>query len=145
MNKVIPIEKVPHRECGECTACCEGWLQGEAYGHKFYKGTPCYFLQKSCTIYDNRPEDPCKNYKCTWLGDTILPMWMRPDMSGVIVTRREFRESFYFIISNTKKDLNSRVLNFLIIWSLNNNYNIQYWIDGGEYRIGSNEFLEAKL
>jgi len=75
------------RSCDTCTKCCEGWLSGNAYEHQFYPGVPCAYLGKGCTIYKNRPENPCKTFVCEWLADESIPYWMRPDLSGVILRR----------------------------------------------------------
>src|SRR6202023_3864718 len=29
------------RQCGPCTACCDGWLKIEVYGHQVDRGQPC--------------------------------------------------------------------------------------------------------
>jgi hypothetical protein len=66
--------------------CCQGWLTGEAIGHKFYPGKPCGWLAKNgCLIYESRPYNPCQTFVCVWKNDLSLPEWLRPDQSGVIV------------------------------------------------------------
>ena len=77
------------RSCGTCTKCCEGWLHGEVNGQQFYPGVPCVYLAGNCTIYKNRPENPCKAFVCEWLADTSIPEWMKPDRSQVILIRHE--------------------------------------------------------
>ena len=76
---------VSPRACGDCTACCEGSLEGEAYGHRFFPDTPCHFLQdKKCTIYLGRPHT-CKNYYCAWVQG-LFPEWMQPNLSGILIS-----------------------------------------------------------
>jgi len=73
------------RHCGECTACCEGWLFSEKM--KLKPGSRCtHCTAQGCAIYESRPEEPCRKFKCAWLaaGET-LPIDMRPDKSGAIV------------------------------------------------------------
>ena len=74
------------RECGECTKCCE-WPMGTIYGHNFGGGKPCNFLKRKerCTIYDIRPESPCRTYQCAW-SQELFPEWMRPDKCGVLIS-----------------------------------------------------------
>lgn len=81
------------RHCGSCTACCDGWLQIEVRGHKVSRGTPCPFSTgHNCTIYAERPEDPCQNFICGWLtAKSPLPEWMRPDQAGMILLPAQFR------------------------------------------------------
>lgn len=130
------------RSCDECTECCKGWLTGEAHGHTFQPGRPCFFLQKNCTIYETRPETPCASYKCEWLGGEDFPMWMRPDMSGVIITKRTEKDIEFFDVSECGKKIDSSVLSFLILWAIDNSKNLRYRIDGGVSQIGSAEFSQ---
>lgn len=133
------------RTCDGCSECCKGWLIGSALGHSFYPGKPCHFLQKSCSIYEERPEDPCRSYKCHWLAENDLPMWMRPDLCGAVITRRQHGEIEYFEIVECGKKLDSSVLSWIVLWALNNSKNIKYQIDRGWNRIGNKQFLEAPL
>jgi Fe-S-cluster containining protein len=72
------------RPCEECTACCDGFLNHEVYGRKLGNGIPCYYLvEKKCTIYKDRPRI-CSSYQCAW-SQHLLPEWMRPDKSGLLV------------------------------------------------------------
>ena len=133
------------RSCGTCAKCCEGWLSGEAYGHKFFKGRPCFFLNKTCSIYDTRPESPCRTYKCGWLDELHFPEWMKPDLVNVIINRASFKEIKYYALVESGSLLDVKVLSWMIQWVLNNNQNLMYYIEGGMNRIGSKEFLEMPV
>ena len=133
------------RSCDGCAKCCEGWLHGEAYGHAFYKGRPCFFLNKTCSIYDTRPESPCRTFKCSWLAEDIFPHWMKPDLINIIITKRQVDNFFYYEIVEAGSTIESKTLNWLVQWALNTNNNILYYIEGGVNRIGSQEFLKANL
>ena len=135
------------RSCDGCAKCCEGWLAGEAYGHAFFRGRPCFFLNKTCSIYDNRPAEPCKSFKCGWLASPEFPEWMKPDLSNVIINRSKSKDKDidYFILVEAGSILSVKVLSWMIQWTLNNNQNLLYYIDGGMNRIGSKEFLELQL
>ena len=53
------------RRCDACTACCDGWLKIAVHGHAVYPGKPCPFSSgHHCTIYDTRPQDPCRAFVC---------------------------------------------------------------------------------
>jgi hypothetical protein len=133
------------RSCDGCTKCCHGWLEGQAKGHKFYGGRPCFYIGKSgCSIYEDRPETPCKSYKCVWLGEEVLPEWFKPDLINAIVTKRELNGVPYYDVVEAGSTLQTKVLNWLVHWSLNDNINIVYRIDGGEHWLGSREFAEQK-
>ena len=124
------------RSCDGCAKCCEGWLHGEAYGHAFYKGRPCFFLNKTCSIYDTRPESPCRTFKCSWLAEDIFPHWMKPDLVNIIITKRQLDKFFYYEIVEAGSTIESKTLNWLVQWALNTNNNILYYIEGGVNRIG---------
>jgi len=71
------------RECGDCTACCEGWLADADLG--MHPGKTCPNLQGGrCAIYAERPEQPCRNFYCLWVKMPRLPEGLRPDRCGVI-------------------------------------------------------------
>ena len=133
------------RECGSCTKCCEGWLNGEAYGHKFYPGQPCFFKKEGgCSIYKDRPENPCKSYKCLWLTDENIPHWMKPDQINAILTHRIEEGIGYIDVTEAGEKLRVEVLNWIVMFALNKKANLQYKISGGVNRIGVSEFTAAK-
>ena len=80
------------RHCGACTACCDGWLKITVYRHAVYPGKPCPFSSgHHCTIYETRPEDPCRAFVCGWLArGSPLPEWMRPNRARVILLAASF-------------------------------------------------------
>jgi len=89
-----------HRPCGPCTKCCEGYLTGDAYGHKFYPGKSCVFIcKKGCSIYDYRPKDPCVGFVCGYKVDHSIDEDLRPDLSNVIFVVRT-RENISYLHGN---------------------------------------------
>lgn len=72
-------------------------------------------------------------------------MWMRPDMSKIIVTKRSVQNIEFFEAIECGDKMDSSVLSYLTIWALNNNKNIKYQVGGGWNKIGSKEFLEAQI
>ncbi len=79
------MEKLNFRPCGDCAACCEGHLIGNAWGNKFGAGKKCIFLVKQeCTIYHDRPET-CRKYQCMW-SQGIFPEWMKPNKCGLMIS-----------------------------------------------------------
>jgi Fe-S-cluster containining protein len=76
---------VNFRPCGDCTACCDGFLIGTSHGNKFGNGKACPFLvEKKCVIYEDRPQS-CHNFQCAWTQG-ILSEWMKPNECGVLVS-----------------------------------------------------------
>jgi hypothetical protein len=49
-----------------------------------FPGRHCHFLEAGCcTIYDERPQSPCRNFVCGWLQpESPFPESFRPDRSG---------------------------------------------------------------
>lgn len=85
MHTVIPIVSA-ERNCDGCTVCCDGWLPGKANEHYFYPGKKCHYVNDmGCSIYDTRPEVPCKSFKCAWLVNTEIPEWMKPSIINAII------------------------------------------------------------
>lgn len=143
---LLVVEK-PKRTCDGCTKCCEGHLDGVAHGHNFQKGKPCFYLSpnKGCSIYMSRPEDPCRKFQCAWLSNDVLPMWMRPDLSNVIVTTKNFDDGEWIQVVEAGKKIDSSVLSWLLIWAANEKLNIRYQVDGGWYWIKNKpESMETK-
>lgn len=135
-----------NRTCDGCSECCKGWLHGHAMGHDFYPGKKCYYLQKTCSIYENRPINPCQTYKCHWLASDDLPMWMRPDLCGALMTEKQTTNNIqFFVIAECGSKMDSEVLSWFVMWALNSNKNIYYQVNGGWNRIGSREFLQSDI
>ena len=144
MNKVIPItaEKV----CGGCTACCSGVLDGTVYDHSFWRGKPCHFVEKNgCSIYENRPEFPCKSYVCGYIEFDWMPTWMRPDKSNVILTKRIKNNIEFIEVLETEGQMRAEILNFIYLSYLEGKFkNMVLQVNGGYNYIGSLEFLKLR-
>ena len=67
---------------------------------------------------------------------------MRPkDVNAILVWRK--RDNFdYLDISESGEKLRAEVLSWAVMYCLQNNFNLQYSIDGGLNRIGSRDFLD---
>jgi hypothetical protein len=80
------------RQCGTCTACCDGWLRITIAGQTVEPGKKCSFSSgHDCTDYDARPVDPCRTFICGWIAKrSPLPEWMRPDKANVILLASRF-------------------------------------------------------
>ena len=129
------------RSCGSCTRCCEGWLHGSAHGHKFWPGRPCHFFDGKCSIYGKHPDDPCKTFRCMWLADSNIPGWLKPDLVNAILVRRRKDDIDYIEINEAGEKLRVEVLSWAVMYCLANKLNLQYKIDGGINRVGSQQFL----
>jgi hypothetical protein len=130
------------RSCGTCTKCCEGYLSGEALGHTFYLGKPCHFLAigTGCTVYEKRPKDPCVSYKCAWLTNTDVPMWMKPSDVHAIIDSKIINGVEYFRVTEAGITLDSKVLTWAIEYALRTKSNLLWKVAGGFHWLGSSEF-----
>ena len=138
------MEKILKRSCENCTKCCEGFLSGEVNGKNFYPGNPCHFvvIGKGCSIYKDRPKDPCVSYQCAWRNDDFLPMWMKPNLINTIIDWRETDGGIkYLCAREAGEKMNSTVLTWLIEYCIINSINFLWYVDGGEHWIGTEEFL----
>lgn len=143
-NQITWITDTLKRACGECTACCEGWLPGEAYSHKFFPGKQCFFLKNTgCTIYDKRPDFPCKKFECRWLKDNQFPEWMKPSLCKAIITFDKVNSFEFVRVTEAGQKLDSEVLSFMFQYALTNHCNLAYQIDQKWHYIGDTSFLRA--
>ena len=143
MSGVIHI--MAERNCGGCTACCDGWATGEAHGHQFYPGTKCHFVcETGCTIYEDRPEQPCKTFRCLWLRSLAIPAWMKPNLVNALLVLDTTKTGVSFVtIKEMGQRLDARVLNWAVQAIQRNALaNVRYEIDGGWNFLGTKEFLE---
>jgi len=111
------------RACGPCTACCEGWAEGEIRGHRMSPGRPCHFLTPAprgpaqaspCTIYDERPESPCRRFVCGWLAaGSAFPEHFRPDLSGFILVPMRWRERPAWVMLPAGRDPDEAALRWM--------------------------------
>lgn len=141
MNKTIMImPEQPDRTCGDCTACCDGWLTGNIYGHTMYPGKKCHYVcETGCSIYEDRPKDPCKTFECLWLKNKKVPMWMKPSSVGVILSEQQISGESYIMATEAGKRMDPAVLSWLFNMCIAGN-NIAYQIDGGINWIGNTNF-----
>lgn len=74
------------KTCGTCTECCSGALTVDVYGQVASPGVPCRFRVEKvgCSIYKDRPVEPCSTYRCLWLADPDFPDHLKPEHSGGI-------------------------------------------------------------
>jgi hypothetical protein len=99
------------RVCGECQACCNGWLAAEILGYKMGGGNPCHFLRpQGCSIYERRPE-LCRSFVCGWLKpDSPFPEDWRPDRSGFIIREGLWEGRRCWLLQHAGKDPSEEVM-----------------------------------
>mgnify|MGYP000226898381 FL=1 len=139
--------KDPRRECGTCTACCDGWVRMNIHGHDVFPGKPCpYSTGHSCSIYENRPEYPCRKFVCGWLEkDSPLPEEYRPDKIGVIFVIMEWRGTPIYTLTPAGRDPGEDVLAWAREWSARTQRPFLYQLNGEWYAFGPPEFRKEML
>jgi hypothetical protein len=132
------------KECGSCTKCCEGPLNANINGYMIGKGKPCplVIIGKGCGDYKNRPEDPCRVYKCAWLTVPDMPEEFKPNISGVITQFAKKNNISYFEMVNSYNNPSAEFLSWAFRYCNMNGYNILWTIDKEAYYFGSREFVE---
>lgn len=134
------------RTCDGCIKCCEGWLEGSAKGRSFYPGSPCHFAScNGCTIYADRPENPCRTYRCAWLdGPEFLPEWFKPSRSNLLCTWRQTVEGITFLdVEECGQTITASSLNWLFMEHLRKGFNLRYKVNGGINFIGDPVFVKS--
>lgn len=107
------------RECGECTACCDGWLEGTIYQHDMHPGVPCHFVAKGgCSIYAERPLSPCKEFVCGWANpNSPFPDSFKPTQIGIIILPIKWRNRPAYRLAFAGRDPDANVLQWMVRFS----------------------------
>lgn len=100
------------KSCGTCQKCCDGTYVGVINGHLMGNGKPCFYLTKDgCGIYEDRPELPCKIFKCLWLEYEDVPDYMKPEVSNVLTDIRSISDGErYMLLENQDDEYPAKVL-----------------------------------
>jgi hypothetical protein len=144
---VINIARSPRkasgtRECGTCTACCDGWVKGTILGHDMFPGTPCHFRgEQCCTIYERRPEQPCRAFVCGWLEpNSPFPDHFRPNETGVMIVRMQWRDRAAYVLTNAGRDPDEAMLRWMRDFSRATGSPFFYEENGERTGFGPREF-----
>lgn len=111
------------RSCGACNVCCYGWLKetvkAPTFTHELTFGSPCPAVQPSgCSIYESRPNHPCRTFKCGWLVDgSPFPEEYRPDKIGVIVVLINWKGKRAWILTSGGKEPSEDMLARMRLYS----------------------------
>jgi hypothetical protein len=143
---VIPLE-APRRACGSCTACCDGWVVGTIRGHEMKPGQPCHFRGEGrCTIYDERPLEPCRNFVCGWLAPgSPFPEAFRPDRLGVMIIRTRWRGRAAYILRHAGRDPDEALIAWMRAFSVQTGSPFFYEQAGERFGFGPPEFQHEML
>lgn len=131
------------RSCDNCTKCCEGWLQGNVRGHSMYPGKPCFFVSigVGCKDYENRPESPCKEFKCEWIVNHNLPDMLMPKDSNILITFNDVNGIPYARAIRAGDEVDKDSMEWYIRYCKEQSINLWFEIDKINYVIGTEEFI----
>lgn len=149
----VPVSTA--RECGPCTACCEGWAEGEIRGHRMHPGQPCHFLSapaeraaaaSPCRIYEDRPESPCRRFVCGWrAAGSPFPDHFRPDLAGVILVATRWRDQPAWILLPAGRDASPEMLAWMRQYAQAKNQPFYYTQGSERLGYGSTLFQQDML
>jgi hypothetical protein len=144
---VIALQPQAQRECGTCTACCDGWVVGTIRGHEMRPGVPCHFRGEGCcAIYAERPVEPCRNFVCGWLAPgSPYPESFRPDRLGVIIVGTRWRGKPAFILGSAGRDPDDALLAWMREYSTRSGAPFFYESRGERFGFGPPEFQHEML
>lgn len=142
------ISVKPTRQCGSCTACCDGYLVATAQNKKIQDlGKPCIFLKNhSCSVYDYRPIG-CNEFFCLYITDLSIPDYMKPDISKTMLIARTVENINFLDIIECGSLLSNQILEWIYENFMNGIYeNIRFEYDKKTYFLTKKEelFLEVK-
>jgi hypothetical protein len=144
---VVPLVQPEQRQCGSCTACCDGWVKGEIFGHAMMPGQPCHFRGEGCcTIYERRPQNPCRSFICAWLQPgSPFPEEFQPNRLGVLIIPARWRGEIAYILSSAGRDPDESLLAWMRELSYRTGRPFFYEQHGERFGFGPAEFQMEML
>lgn len=133
------------KSCEGCTKCCEGYLSANILGEEMYPGKACRFVLKGegCSIYEDRPKDPCRGFQCFWRASEIMPMEFKPSEVGVIVSNQEIFGVPYLRLDEAGNEVPADVLSWFVTWAVGNQLNVSWTVKDKTHTMGSSDFHQA--
>jgi uncharacterized cysteine cluster protein YcgN (CxxCxxCC family) len=133
------------RTCEGCTKCCEGWLYAEIDGQELTPGSPCQFVKINvgCSIYEERPQDPCRTFQCLWKTSESVPKEFSPKAHGVILSKQSVGDIEYLSATYAGNHMNADMFSWFMSYGVENQLNLQWTIEGRVHCMGSIDFTEA--
>lgn len=134
------------RSCEDCTKCCEGWLSADVNGEMMYPGKPCKSVEVGvgCTIYKDRPKDPCKEFECSWKASDFVPEEFSPKATGQIISTQVIDGISFLSLTYAGKALEVGLLSWFVTFVVGRQLNAEWTVDGATHAMGSMEFMAAR-
>lgn len=146
MSKVTLSLGKNKRSCEGCTKCCEGWLPAEINGTMMYPGKPCDFVQVGvgCSIYKNRPKEPCKVFECSWKASDFVPMEFSPKSTGQIISTQFVENIPYMSMAYAGQVVSAEMLSWFVTFVVGRQLNAEWSVGETVHAVGSAEFIAAR-
>jgi len=105
-------------------------------------GVPCHFRGNGCcSIYERRPQDPCRKFVCGWLEEgSPFPDGYRPDELGVMIIRVKWRGIDAYILRAAGRDPDEKLVAWMREFSLRTKRPFFYEQAGERFGFGPPEF-----
>jgi hypothetical protein len=84
---------------------------------------PCkYCTEQGCGIYETRPENPCRTFKCAWLQEgSPLPEHLQPNRSlAIIMLDRTWRDDKVIVALPVGAKIPQKTLDWLMTYAQQN-------------------------
>lgn len=108
-----------------------------------FPGQPCKFVSVGvgCLEYEDRPENPCKNFSCLWRSSDIVPEKLSPSKTNAILYVDKIEDEFFVVATLAGDKISQELIDWLCDISLSKSKNV-FWYDGkiNHYR-GSDKFI----
>jgi hypothetical protein len=109
-------------------------------------GNPCTFVQEGigCSIYKDRPKDPCKLFECSWKASDFVPIEFSPKATGQIISTQITEGIPYMLMSYAGKDVTAEMLSWFVTFVIGRQLNAEWSVDDQVHAIGSPDFISAR-
>ena len=105
-------------------------------------GLACHFRGEGCcTIYERRPQEPCRSFVCGWLENASpFPEEFRPDRLGVMMISVKWRGRAAYILRSAGRDPDDALLGWMRAFSLRTERPFFYEVAGERFGFGPPDF-----
>ncbi len=111
-----------------------------------YPGKPCQFVEVGvgCSIYKDRPKEPCKLFECSWKASDFVPEQFSPKNTGQLLCAQRIDNIDYLCSVYAGKEIQPDYLSWLVGFAVARQLNVEWFVDGMSYALGSPDFLRAR-
>jgi hypothetical protein len=109
-----------------------------------FPGQHCHFLSEgACTIYEERPQSPCRNFVCGYLAPgSPFPEDFRPDKTGVIIVPMRWQGRPAYVLLAAGNDPSADMLAWMQVHARATGSPFFYAVNGERTGYGPPEFQQ---